>query len=275
MENRQSTGIPLAATLPIRVLHLEDDPLAARLIAQSLNAAGFRCQVVVASDRRGYESAIRSQAFDLILCDYNLPDYDGLSALRFARTEQPCTPVIMISGTLSEEDAVECLRAGASDYVLKQGLQRLGRAAQKALDEAANQKEKRLAEIERRSIEQKFLDLFELAPYGIVICDNTDTIKLVNRRAEQMFGYSREELIGKPVSILTPPASAPMWTGALAQFATANGSIDIDFRELVALRKDGTIFPVEISVSQIRTETGPMIAATLRGLKKPSRAADA
>jgi PAS domain S-box-containing protein len=258
---------------PIRVLHLEDDAFAARLIAQSLKGAGFRCEIVVASEKYRFESAARTGAFDLILCDYNLPDYDGLSALKFARIHQPGTPVIMISGTLNEDDAVECLKAGASDYVLKQGLQRLARAAQKALDEAANEKQLRLAEIQRRKSEQKFEDLFEFAPYGIIIWDDAGIIRLVNQRAERMFGYKREELIGSPISILAA-ASPSVFDAVPNQLAMMNEPARIDDGELDGLRKDGTVFPAEVSLSRIRTETGPMVAATVRDLTPPAHYRD-
>src|SRR6188508_1780201 len=99
----------------IKVLHLEDDVRDAELIAHKLNGDPMRCTITHVSNRDAFESALDSETFDLILCDYNLRDYDGLSALKLTRSKQPDTPVIIISGTLSEDEAVDCLRGGATD----------------------------------------------------------------------------------------------------------------------------------------------------------------
>jgi diguanylate cyclase (GGDEF)-like protein/PAS domain S-box-containing protein len=257
----------------IRVLHLEDNQFAAQLIGQSLKASGFRCDITLVSDRSAFESAVADSAFDLVLCDFNLPDYDGLSALRFAREAQPNTPVIMISGTLSEEEAVECMQAGASDYVLKQGLQRLARAVQKALDEAAQQEQRRLAEIKRRRGEQKFADLFELSPDAIVMRDEAGVMQLVNRRAEQIFGYQRDELIGEDVSTLISAGAQPILAAARQRFlGSVEDTMHIDDRALEGLRRDGTVFPLEASLSRVRTEAGAMVVATLRDISERRRA---
>src|SRR5580658_8025789 len=103
---------------PIRILHLEDSALDAELIKDCLESAGVACDVVIAPTRVPFERALEGEPFDLILCDFNIPGYDGVSALRAARSRYPLVPVIMISGGLSEYEAAECLHLGASDYVL-------------------------------------------------------------------------------------------------------------------------------------------------------------
>lgn len=85
---------------PIRVLHLEDSARDAELIHQRLKANGLSCDIVWVDGRDGFESALERQAFDVILVDYNLPDYDGMSALARVRQRQPELPVILISGTI-------------------------------------------------------------------------------------------------------------------------------------------------------------------------------
>ncbi len=88
----------------IRVLHLEDDPHDAELIRQKLKVEGLSFDIVWVNGKEAFESALDREAFDLVLCDYNLPDYDGNSALKRVRQKQPELPVIVISGTLGEED---------------------------------------------------------------------------------------------------------------------------------------------------------------------------
>lgn len=105
---------------PIRVLHLEDNPHDAELIRQKLKAEGLSCEIVWVDRKEAFETALAREAFDLVLADYNLPDCSGMSALGRVREKQPELPVIVISGTVGEEEAVECLKAGATDYVLRQ-----------------------------------------------------------------------------------------------------------------------------------------------------------
>ena len=90
----------------------------------------------MAHDRASFEAALAREPFDLILADYNLPGYDGIAALKWAQATQPDAPVIMISGTLGEEEAVKCLHIGATDYLLKGHLGRLVPAVRRALEEA-------------------------------------------------------------------------------------------------------------------------------------------
>ena len=97
-------------------------------------------------DRTAYEAALTQTPFDLILSDYKLPGYDGLAALALARTQHPEVPFILLSGTLGEEQAVDCMHRGATDYVLKQRLDRLAPAVLRALAEAEEHRKRRAAE---------------------------------------------------------------------------------------------------------------------------------
>ena len=103
---------------PIRVLHLEDSLRDAELIQAELEAEGLACDTRLVCGQEGFESALSGDSFDVILCDHNLPGYDGRSALELAREKAALVPVILLSGTLGEEEAVECLKLGATDYVL-------------------------------------------------------------------------------------------------------------------------------------------------------------
>jgi signal transduction histidine kinase/DNA-binding response OmpR family regulator len=149
-------------TGPIRVLHLEDSPRDAALIAHSLTAAGLSCDITVVDDEARFEAALREQEVDVVLCDYNLPGYDGFLALELARARRPGVPVLMISGTIDEEHAVECLHRGATDYLLKGRLERLPSAMRRALAEVgrARSAERVSAAFLRQS--QRIRELHEL-----------------------------------------------------------------------------------------------------------------
>src|SRR6266498_1586826 len=118
---------------PLRVLHLEDNPHDAELIRCMLQKEGFQCDLVVVQTKAEFATALAGQRFDLILSDFGLVDYDGLAALALAQSTQPDVPFILISGTLGEEQAVESLKTGATDYVLKNRLSRLVPAVRRAL----------------------------------------------------------------------------------------------------------------------------------------------
>ncbi len=131
----------------IRILHLEDDDNDAELVAAALASDGIRSDIVRVGNELDFRAQLKHGAFDLIIADYALPAFDGLAALRIARREVPHVPFIVVSGTLGEELAIETLKTGATDYVLKDRLFRLGPALRRALREAAKEREREKAEI--------------------------------------------------------------------------------------------------------------------------------
>ncbi len=129
---------------PMRFLYLEDNPRDAELVRDRLRQNAISCDLQIVSDRAQYEAALTKTQFDLILSDFRLPDYDGVAALLHAHTVQPEVPFILVSGALGEEQAVDCMLQGATDFVLKQRLERLAPAVRRALT-AAEERQKRLA----------------------------------------------------------------------------------------------------------------------------------
>ncbi|MGE5640453.1 MAG: ATP-binding protein [Clostridia bacterium] len=128
----------------LRALVLEDEPLDAELALRALVEGGFRCLPTLVAGRGAFEAAFARGRFDLVLADYSLPDYTGLEALSFVRRSDALVPFILISGALGEERAVEALRSGATDYILKHGLARLAPAVRRALMER-KERERHLA----------------------------------------------------------------------------------------------------------------------------------
>jgi two-component system cell cycle sensor histidine kinase/response regulator CckA len=141
---------------PVRLLHLEDDLRDAESIHDTLAFAGIESQIRHVSDRGEFEAALEEGPYHLILCDFNHPDYDGISALSIARSRQPDVPVIVIASAQGEEQAVKCLHLGATDYLLKQRLERLPSAVSRAIAEAEEQRQLREAESELRASEERF-----------------------------------------------------------------------------------------------------------------------
>ena len=131
---------------PIRVLHLEDSLRDAEVLHDKIRTGGVSADIVLVNSKERFETALAGDSFDLILCDYNVPSYDGISAIKRAQEQQPDTPVIVISGSLGEDEAVKCLHTGARDYLLKQRLDRLAPAVRRAIQEAEERRSRKEAE---------------------------------------------------------------------------------------------------------------------------------
>ena len=131
---------------PLHILHLEDDPNDAALVQATLAADGITCATTCVSSRDDFVAALEHGGIDLIFSDFTLPAFDGLSALKIAHAGWPDLPVIMVSGTLGEERAVDSLKNGATDYVLKESLARLGPAVRRAMQEVETRAENKRLE---------------------------------------------------------------------------------------------------------------------------------
>src|ERR1700680_3787815 len=131
---------------PLRILSLEDDPKDAELVEEKLAIDGISSYVTRVETEADFIASLERGCFDLILADYTLPSFDGLSALEITRQRWPPVPFIFVSGTLGEEVAIEALKIGATDYVFKTRLARIVPSVQRALREAEDQTELRRAE---------------------------------------------------------------------------------------------------------------------------------
>jgi len=137
---------------PLRILYLEDDLRDAELVQETLGAERIFCHVTRVETEADFIASLEQGGFDLILADYTLPSFDGLSALKIAQQNWPRVPFIFVSGTLDEEVAIEALKIGATDYVFKTRLSRIVPSVQRALREAEERTElSRAEEALRRS----------------------------------------------------------------------------------------------------------------------------
>src|SRR5947209_5799843 len=121
----------------IRILHLEDERDFSELVKSLLQKDGIQAEIVLAANRNEFETAFAREQFDLILADYLLPDCNGLQALGCVRSRDAEIPFLLVSGTIGEEAAIESLKTGATDYVLKMRIERLCPAIRRALREAS------------------------------------------------------------------------------------------------------------------------------------------
>src|SRR5207302_4270912 len=175
---------------PRRLLLLEDNPLDAELIRRSLIREWPACEVILVSTEAGFTTALEGTHFDLILSDYLIPSFHGLAALASAREKSPQTPFIFLSGAINDEVAVESLKAGATDYVLKDRPARLVPAIQRALNDAEEHACRReIEEQVKRSMRQ--YEALVNSVDGIVWQADLHSLRFtfVSEQAERLLGY--------------------------------------------------------------------------------------
>jgi two-component system, cell cycle sensor histidine kinase and response regulator CckA len=153
----------------LRMLHLEDSENDQVLVAEMLRADGLQCDVIVVKTENDFESSLKKNPFDVILSDFSLPSCDALKALEIAQQVAPQIPFIFFSGTIGEEVAVETLKHGATDYILKQRPKRLPAAIRNALRSAEERDRIRRMEIEMRQLQEQFLRAQRLESLGALV----------------------------------------------------------------------------------------------------------
>lgn len=182
----------------LRVLNVEDSERDMALITRHLKLAGFDPISDRVETAEALKAALESREWDVILCDYSMPQFNALAALALVKEMKVDIPFIIISGTIGEAAAVEAMRAGAQDYLMKDNLVRLGPAIDRELQESANRHARRKAEGAQRASELRYRRLFESAQDGILILDG-DTGQIVDANPYLMktLGYDHEDLIGR------------------------------------------------------------------------------
>jgi PAS domain S-box-containing protein len=175
----------------IRVLNLEDNPLDTELVERELRKAALEFTLTRVSGREDFTRALLDEAPDLIISDHNVPQFDGRAALDLARAHTPDVPFILFTGSLNEEAAVSYMKAGASDYILKDRIARLGPAVRDALERA---RERRAL----RAYEGLLRQIIDAAPNLIFVRDAEGRFLVVSRSAaETLYGMEPEALVGR------------------------------------------------------------------------------
>jgi signal transduction histidine kinase len=251
---------------PLIILHLEDDPRDAFLVGETLRQSGLDPEVRLVHTRADYTAALERGDVDLILSDYSLPQFDGLSALQIARRIVPDTPFILVSGTLGEDAAVESLRSGATDYLLKTRLHRLGPAVLRAVDEHEGRRGRRVVEraLER---ERKFLRaLLESLETGVIACDQHGTLTLFNRATRELYGMPADAVAFGPWSarcrLLDADGETPLAPDAFPLARAFRGE-PLRPDELTIERPDGAARAVLASGESIVDDAGTRLGAVV------------
>lgn len=264
----------------LRVLILEDDPHDAELQISILKEAGYECLWRRVETQAAFLECLDGQAYDLILADYNLPTFDGLTALRLFLERDADIPFILVSGTLGEETAIESLRAGATDYVLKEGLTRLAPVVERALHDKEEQRQLDLAQEALRESEKKYRLLADNVTDVIWILDSFNLkFTYVSPSVEYLQGYTPDELMKMPLAeILSPPSFKLVFEIIAEELALEEtGKVNplrSRMMELEVYCKEGRTIPIEVTASFIRDETGKAVSivGVSRGISERKQA---
>ena len=183
---------------PFRVLLLEDDRFAQEIIRRELLRRVPDLLLRCVDTREAFEAAVREPGLHIILSDFMLPSFDALSALRLARRLQPRVPFIVVTGSIDEETAAECIKAGAADYVLKDRLQRLWPALRGALDKRRVQEERERALLALEESEKRYALAVRGANDGIWDWDLKQRRAYYSPRWKSLIGAAPDELRDDP-----------------------------------------------------------------------------
>lgn len=251
---------------PLKVLLVEDNAVDAELIARQLRKDGFEPACTRVWTEEAFVAGLRDDP-DIVLSDFDLPHFNGLHALKVLQEGGWQVPFILISGTIGEDTAVEAMRFGALDYLLKDRLSRLGPAIERALVQGRLRREKdRAMESLRlfRTLVDQSSDAFEVIDLA------TGRFVDVNEYECAELGYAREELIGLAVREVDPAVTPENWR-AFAERVRAEGQVT---GEGIHRRRDGTLFPIEFRARLVRLDR-EFIVSVVRNITERKAAMEA
>ncbi len=246
----------------LHVLIAEDSEQDARLLIRELKQGGYEVEHKRIETADGLKEALAAQAWDIILCDYAFPQFSGDAALRMVKESGLDLPFIFVSGTIGEETAVQAMKAGAHDYVMKGNLARLAAAVERELGEAQIRKASREAEEMMRASEHKYRHLFEsMHDAALLVAEDSGKIVDVNPQAQSLLGRTRAEIIGMNQRELYPRQEE--WPAFPKPPAEDAGSYEVE-----VARKDSTTVATEITVSRIQLQGRNLLLLLLRDITR-------
>ncbi len=246
---------PKVGKKPLRALLIEDSPLDAELLWRFLNQSHYEVIHQRADNAFQLSQALNNAEWDVALCDYELPGFSWMEALNTIRGKGLEMPFIIVSGKIGEDIAVDAMRAGAHDYVMKNNLKRLLPAIDRELREAANRRERNRV-LEQRRYLASIVDSSEDA----IIGQRLDGIVMAwNSGAEKIFGYAASEVKSHSIFKFIP---AVCHDELRAIFQKVSRGEKIERYETVREHKDGRMLDVSLTVSPIKNAAGQIIGAS-------------
>ncbi len=255
----------------LKFLIIEDQPADFRLIVRHLEKCGLAARCHCVADIKELDAAIAQGGWDAVLSDYSVPTLDFQHTLRVLQTRQPDVPVILVSGSVGEERAVELLKQGVWDFVLKDNLTRLVPAIERGLRDAAGRRERKRDAAALRASEARYRILFDRANDGIFLLSADGKLVAVNESLARMHGYSVAEMSQINLKDLDTPETHQRASERIARLLAGE---NLTF-EVEHYHKDGHVFPLEVSASLIATGEQSLIQCFHRDISERVRTAAA
>src|SRR3989440_6398051 len=253
---------------PLRILLAEDSESDAELIQRELKRGGLDFQSRRVQTETEFRRELDRFQPHLVISDFSMPQFSGPKALAIARESRADIPFIFISGTIGENVAVDMMKAGADDYVMKNNLARLLPALKRELREAEVRRARRLAEDGLRESESRFRQLIEQASDGIFVTDKQGNFILANSRYCEMLGYSRGELLQLHSEVTYPEGEREERRQHRAEVSERKTSL----YERMIRRKDGSSFPAEVNITLLDNDNVQGIVRDITERKKAQQA---
>lgn len=259
--------------VPLRVLIVEDSEFDAQIMVSLLRKGGYEVTSERVESAEAVKAALATGQWQLVLSDYNLPNFNAPAALEVLKESGLDLPFLIVSGGIGEDIAVACMKAGAHDYLMKGNLHRLAPAVDRELREAANRASQREAKKAVLESELRYRLLWETCPDAVVLMDRSGQIHFANPAVGNVFGYLPEEVIGQGLSRLMPERlRSPALAGLEGYLATDGARFHLRAVETTGLRKDGGEIPIEVSFSDLLLRGERRFVCFIRDITERKRA---
>ena len=238
--------------IPIRVLMVEDSEDDAALLERELRRGGYAVHSKRVETAAAMAAELKRQEWDMVISDYVMPKFSGLDALGVLKKAGLDLPFIIISGKIGEDTAVEAMRAGADDYIMKDRLTRLVPTIQRELEEATVRRARKLAEEALRRQAQIIDQIHD----SVVSTDLDGHVTSWNKGAERLFGYPAEDALGKHISFVYPEDQHQFLEQQVIKPLKKKGDHEIEVR---MRRKSGEDFYAHLALSLLKSADGSVI----------------
>lgn len=251
--------------LSLRVLFVEDCHEDVLLALRELRQSGYRVTHERVETRAGLEAALDGEPWDVLLCDHALPTFSDAGCLAVLRERRLDLPLLIVSGSIGEEHAVDAMRAGAHDYIMKGNLKRLVPAIERELREVEARRVRRQAELALKQAEenvQRLAAIVESSDDAITSMSPDGAILTWNRGAERLYGYAAAEVIGLPITIVVQRDHVDEVRALVDRVARDE---HVPCFESHLTRKDGRNVAVLLTLSSIRDAEGVVVGVSAIG----------
>ncbi|MBL8795870.1 MAG: response regulator [Planctomycetia bacterium] len=239
----------------LRALILEDVDADAELIVLELQRHQFEVDWQRVDTEADFAAQLRP-GLDVVLADYTLPQFDALGALHLLRERGLDIPFILVTGTVGDEKAVECIKQGATDYILKDRMARLGPAVLQALSQRRLRLESAEALAELRRTDETLQTVIQASPLAIVVIDRACHVVVWNDTAEKLFGWKNDDVVGRMLPIIPLEQRAAFYREVAGEFEGEQRS----GQEVQRLHQNGTLVDVTLWTSPLRNNQGEIVS---------------